>query len=229
LSERDEYFDIYSTPDETGSHTAARPYGMIEYKISNDPKILFVGINPHPGSHRRGVPFSNNKMFWYLLNRAGLLTEQESDLKNDESLKRIYDNKFAPEYGLNFVNLVDRPTVEVTELIAGEEQAGVRRALKIIRTRQPKVACFIGKVTFNKFYGRRECHFGWQPGIQKTRVYLMHFPIRGLASIRVKELKEVKLAAELGALDSKPELTTGNARYGKAVSSDRQFVNYHES
>ena len=48
-------------------------------------KILFVGINPHPGSWDRcGVPFSNNKMFWYLLNRAGLLQEAEHDLKNDQ-------------------------------------------------------------------------------------------------------------------------------------------------
>ncbi|HEX5221834.1 MAG TPA: mismatch-specific DNA-glycosylase [Verrucomicrobiae bacterium] len=197
---------------------------MIKYQISDDPKILFVGINPHPGSHRRGVPFSNNKMFWYLLNRAGLLNEKESDLKNDESLKRMYDDRFASEYGLNFVNLVDRPTVEVTELIKGEEQAGVRRALKIIRTRRPQVACFIGKVTFNKFYGSRECHFGWQWGIQKTRVYVMHFPIRGLASIRVKELKEVKRAAESTAFGGKCALRIGNARYGKAVCSDRDFL-----
>ena len=54
---------------------------MIAYKISKNAKILFVGINPHPGSYRRGVPFSNNKMFWYLLNRAGLLDEAERDLK----------------------------------------------------------------------------------------------------------------------------------------------------
>lgn len=78
-------------------------------------------------------------MFWYLLNRAGLLNERESDLKNDESLKRIYDDKFAPEYGLNFVNLVDRPTVEVTELTKGEEQAGVHRAFGIIRKCRPKL------------------------------------------------------------------------------------------
>ena len=32
-------------------------------------------------------PFSNNKMFWYLITRAGLLDEVESDLKNDELLK----------------------------------------------------------------------------------------------------------------------------------------------
>ena len=54
---------------------------MIAYKTSKHAKVLFVGINPHPGSYRRGVPFSNNKMFWYLLNRSGLLAEAESDLK----------------------------------------------------------------------------------------------------------------------------------------------------
>jgi TDG/mug DNA glycosylase family protein len=170
---------------------------MIAYKISNQAKILFVGINPHPGSYRRGVPFSNNKMFWYLLNRAGLLNEMESDLKNDESLKRIYEEKFIPKYGLNFVNLVNRPTVDVTELENGEEQMGVRRTIKLIRRRRPNVVCFIGKVTFNKFHGSRECDFGWQEKIESTRVYLMHFPIRGPASIRVEDLREVKRAADI--------------------------------
>jgi len=75
---------------------------MIAYKTSKNARILFVGINPHPGSYRRGVPFSNNKMFWYLLNRSGLLEEAESDLKDDKLLKRIYDSKFLPKYGLNF-------------------------------------------------------------------------------------------------------------------------------
>ena len=68
---------------------------MIKYKVSKNARILFVGINPHPGSYRRGVPFSNNKMFWYLLNRAGLLDEVEIDLKSDKSLKHIYDKKFV--------------------------------------------------------------------------------------------------------------------------------------
>ena len=106
---------------------------MIAYKTSKNARILFVGINPHPGSYRRGVPFSNNKMFWYLLNRSGLIEEAESDLKDDQLLKRIYESKFLPKYGLNFLNLVDRPTVDVTQLKSGEEQAGVKQALKIIQ------------------------------------------------------------------------------------------------
>jgi TDG/mug DNA glycosylase family protein len=169
---------------------------MIVYKISKNARILFIGINPHPGSYRRGVPFSNNKMFWYLLNQAGLLQEAESDLKNDQLLKRIYDKKFLPEYGLNFVNLVDRPTIDVTELKKGEEQAGIRRALRVIRNYRPNVVCFIGKIAFNTFYSSRKCEWGWQTEIEGTRVYLMHFPIRGPASVRVKELSEVKLASD---------------------------------
>jgi hypothetical protein len=98
------------------SRRHVRRYDMIAYKVSKHARVLFVGINPHPGSYRRGVPFSNNKMFWYLLNRAGLLEEVESDLKSDKSLKLIYETKFLPKYGLNFVNLVDRPTIDVTKL-----------------------------------------------------------------------------------------------------------------
>ena len=168
---------------------------MIAYKTSKNAKVLFVGINPHPGSYRRGVPFSNNKMFWYLLNRAGLLDEVESDLKRDESLKRIYDTKFLPKYALNFVNLVDRPTIDVTKLTRGEEQAGIKRALDAIRTYKPKVVCFIGKIAFNKFQGSHACDYGWQKDIEHARVYLMHFPIRGPASIRIRELREVNRAS----------------------------------
>jgi TDG/mug DNA glycosylase family protein len=168
---------------------------MIAYKVSKNARILFVGINPHPGSYRRGVPFSNNKMFWYLLARAGVLDEVENDLKSDESLKHIYDKKFVPKYALNFVNLVDRPTRDVTELKKGEEQAGIKRAYQTIRTHKPKVVCFIGKITLNIFRDSRACDYGWQENIGNSRVYLMHFPIRGLASVRLRELSEVKLAS----------------------------------
>src|ERR1039458_6914739 len=169
---------------------------MIAYKISKNARILFVGINQHTASYLPKVPFSNNKMFWYLLNQAGLIHEVESDLKNDQLLKRIYDQKFLRAYGLNLVNLVDRPTIDVTKLKKGEEQARIRRALRIIRRYKPKVVCFIGKIAFNTFCSSRKCDWGWQTEIEDTRVYLMHFPIRGPAAVRVNELSEVKSATD---------------------------------
>src|ERR1019366_3789633 len=89
------------------------------------------------------------------LARAGLLNEVESDLKNDELLKHIYENKFVPKYALNFINLVDRPTKDMTELKKGEEKAGIKRTLKTIQTHKPKAVCFIGNVTLNIFRGSR--------------------------------------------------------------------------
>ena len=169
---------------------------MIRYKISDHPRILFVGINPHHGSFRRGVPFSNNKTFWYLLNRAGVLSETENDLRSDELLKRIYETKFLSHYRLNFVNLINHPTREVTELKRGEEAAGVRKVFKLINERHPRLVCFIGRVTYCKFLGSSNFNFGWQKSIGDSRVYVMHFPIRGAADVRITELKELLQASE---------------------------------
>jgi len=168
---------------------------MIEYRVARSLRILFVGINPHPGSYRRSVPFSNNKTFWYLLNRSGLLNEDESVLKTDTGLKEMYDERFLPKYRLGFINLVERPTREVTELQKGEEDAGVARARSAILLYQPTVVCFIAKVTYNKFCGSRDCDYGWQENIGVSRVYVMHFPIRGPAEIRIRELEELKQAS----------------------------------
>jgi TDG/mug DNA glycosylase family protein len=168
---------------------------MIEYKVARNLRILFVGINPHPGSYRRGVPFSNNKTFWYFLNRAGLLNEDENLLRTNRGLKEMFDTRFLSQYRLGFINLVDRPTVEVTALKKGEEKAGVQRAIQTILTCKPEVACFVGKVTYNKFRGTRDCDYGWQENIGGSRVYVMHFPIRGPADIRIQELEELKGAS----------------------------------
>jgi len=164
---------------------------MIIYKFSKNMKILFVGINPHYGSFRRGVPFSNNKMFWYLLNRAGIINESIRDLKDDARLKHIYTKKFSPEYRLGFVNLVNRATHDVSELMKGEENEGRKRVVSIIKRYEPQVVCFIDKISFEKFSQSKDFDFGWQQDIYKSRTFLMHFPIRGRAEVRVRELIEI--------------------------------------
>jgi TDG/mug DNA glycosylase family protein len=168
---------------------------MIEYKVARNLRILFVGINPHPGSYARGVPFSNNKTFWYLLNRAGLLQEDERILRTDTGLKEMYDQRFLPKDRLGFTNLVERPTREVTDLKKGEEKAGVERVTNTVLVYKPRIVCFIGKVTYCKFRGRRNCDFGWKETLGASRVYVMHFPIRGPAAIRIAELEELKEAS----------------------------------
>jgi TDG/mug DNA glycosylase family protein len=169
---------------------------MIKYKFSFGLKILFVGINPHYGSFKRGVPFSNNKMFWYLLNKADIIDEKFEDLKNDVRLREIYETKFCPVYKLGFVNLINRPTQDVSQLKKGEEIHGRKRILSTIVKYKPRIVCFIGKVTYEKFSNSKNFDFGWQNGLGETKVYVMHFPLRGKASIRIRELKMLRTIAD---------------------------------
>jgi TDG/mug DNA glycosylase family protein len=92
------------------------------------------------------------------------------------------------------VNLVDRPTIDVTELKKGEEQAGLRRALRIIRTYRPKVVCFIGKIAFNTFLQHRKMRLRLADGDWRRESLSDAFPIQSAAAIREKELTEVKRA-----------------------------------
>ena len=169
---------------------------MIRYSYKQ-PMILFVGINPHFGSFDRGVPFSNNKSFWYLLSDAGIIKEKRDELRDDKSLKRMYTTKFNAVYRLGFVNIIDRPTRGVSELKKGEELPGRKKISRIIRTEMPKVACFIGKITYEKYTGSKDFSFGWQNSIDGAKIFVMHFPLRGEAVVRIRELRIIAQAADV--------------------------------
>ena len=168
---------------------------MIRY-TTHKPRILFAGINPHPGSYRRGVPFSNNKMFWYLLSRAGLIEESIDELRDDATLQAVYKKKFNAVYGLGFLNIINRPTRDITLLRKGEERTGRARIARTIKAEKPKVVCFVGKVAYEKFIGHKKFDFGWQPDVGSSKAFVMHFPLRGEAIVRVRELMLVAQVAK---------------------------------
>jgi double-stranded uracil-DNA glycosylase len=170
-------------------------YVMIRFKLSHGMKILFVGINPHPGSYRRGVPFSNNKMFWYLLHDAGLLPETRQDLRDDKKLKEVYNNRFNRIYQLGLINLIDRPTKTVSELRRSESIHGRKRLFAAIRRYHPHIVCFVGKTPYQFFSELSQCTYGWQPKIASSKIYVMHAPHHGPAIIRIHELQELSAAA----------------------------------
>ena len=169
---------------------------MIKYIVPKKPKILFVGINPHYGSYKNGVPFSNNKNFWYLLNKAGLIKEDMSVLKDIRSLRRFYLRKFGTVYNYGFVNLVDRPTRSVAELAHGEELANNKTIRNIIHNRKPGLVCFIGKITYQKFAGVKNIVTGpMKQDVEGCRAFVASFPIRGPNSTRINEFRLVRKIA----------------------------------
>ncbi len=165
---------------------------MIVYNVPENALILFVGINPHPGSFRRGIPFSNNKNFWYILSRAGLIDTPVEDLRNEDNLRKVYSVDFPGVYRYGFMNLVDRPTINTAGLLKGEERDGVARIHNAIMTMKPRIVCFIGKVTYATFSGKKEFSIGLQDfRIHESLVYVASFPIRGPNSTRVAEMAEI--------------------------------------
>jgi TDG/mug DNA glycosylase family protein len=162
---------------------------MIKYPMSYGLRILFIGINPHPGSSRRGVPFSNNKMFWYLLQAAGLLQESREELKNDKLLKQLYA-QIRQKYQFGFLNVVDRPTRTASELTKEELVKGTKRLIARIKKYRPLVVCFVGKVTYRSVKPV-PVSYGWQEPIGASHVYVMHAPHHGPAAVRVEDLKEI--------------------------------------
>lgn len=171
-------------------------YPNLKRQLSQGMKILFIGINPHPGSYRRGVPFSNSKMLWYLLSAAGILPVERAVLRDDESLKKIYDT-ITSVYHIGFMNIIDRPTKTVNELNKNEEHEGKNLILTTIQAYRPEVVCFVGKITYKLFSGVTDFDYGWQPAIQSSKIYTMHTPLRGPSLVRIEELKEIGRATKI--------------------------------
>jgi len=164
---------------------------MIKYQVGPGLKILFIGVNPHPGSDRRGVPFSNNKMFWYLLSDAGLLDESREFLKDDKNLKDLFLHKFKKEYHFGTLNVVNRASRRASELKKEEALPGRKRILAAIYKYKPQVVCFVGKITYNLFSELKKFSYGWQQDIAFSKIYVMHTPLHGAPQVRIKELKEL--------------------------------------
>jgi len=77
-------------------------------------------------------------------------------------------------------------------LFRSEEDVGRRRVSSIIQNYKPPIVCFIGKITYEKFSQLKDFNFGWQKAnVYKSRIFVMHFPIRGKASVRIEELKAI--------------------------------------
>lgn len=172
-------------------------YKRMQYRVSHESKIIFIGANPSPGTYARKIPFSSNKSFWYHLADAGLINEDRDTLKQDELLRKIYLTKFTQQYHLGILNLAERPTKRFSEIKKNEIEPGRKRILAAIKKYRPHVVCFIGKRTYELFKEIKDCTYGWQPSIDSTRIFVMHTPLHGLAKVRVEELKKIGKAAGL--------------------------------
>lgn len=114
--------------------------------ITEQPAILFVGINPGATSGRVGHHFAGPaNPFWRLLHAAGL---------TPVVLTAAEDGRLA-EFGYGLVNLCTRPTRTAAELSRDELARGANRLRAKVRAMRPEVVALVGVTIYPVLFGRR--------------------------------------------------------------------------
>lgn len=122
---------------------------MIEPKIQEYNRIIFVGINPVKGSfNKTGYHyFKNNNMFYKLLFHAGYTKQIETDDK-----LKIYN------FGImNYCNYVCSYPANIPKIILKEARENFK---KIIYIHEPLSIVFLGKFVPKHFFKIKKVEYG---------------------------------------------------------------------
>ncbi len=106
----------------------------------------FCGINPGLSSANTGFPFAHPaNRFWKVIHLAGFTDRQ---LKPEEAEKLL-------DFRCGVTKLVDRPTVQATEVKLHELRSGGRNLIEKIEDYQPAALAVLGKQAFEQGFSQR--------------------------------------------------------------------------
>ncbi len=113
---------------------------MVKDIIDTGLRVLFCGINPGLSSSSLGYPFAHPaNRFWKVLHLSGFTERQ---LKPEEAEQML-------EFRCGVTKLVERPTVQASEVSVQELRSGGRELLTKIEEYQPAV---LGKVRISRSF-----------------------------------------------------------------------------
>jgi len=105
--------------------------------------VVFVGINPSLYSVEQGHYFARKlNRFWPCFSRSRLSDKMRRGLRVE--ILEPHHDKFLPDYGFGFTDLVKRPTANVRDLKPGELEGGAATLIEKLARRRPKMVCFHG-------------------------------------------------------------------------------------
>lgn len=144
-------------------------------------QVLFCGINPGLSTAHHGFHFANgNNRFWKVIHLAGFTERQ---LKPEEE-QHLLDT------GCGITRLVDRPTVEATELSRAELRQGGEALREKVMRHQPRALAVLGKQAYASAFGVRKAPWGRQEiMLGDTQVWVLPNP-SGLNRATLEELVE---------------------------------------
>lgn len=143
--------------------------------------VLFCGINPGRSSAHSGFHFAHpGNRFWKVIHLAGFTRKQ---LRPEEEQQLL-------ETSCGITMLVERPTVQASELAAQElREGGVRLQDKVMRY-QPRALAVLGKEAYKRAFGQNKVEWGQQPNISgDTQIWVLPNP-SGLNRASLEELVE---------------------------------------
>jgi len=154
---------------------------MIRDIISTDLDVLFCGINPGQSTAHQGFHFAHpGNRFWKVIHLAGFTQQQ---LKPE-------DEQRLTETGCGITMLVERPTVQASQLTADELRDGGKRLIDKVLDYQPAALAILGKEAFRRAFQQSKVGWGKQPTfIGKTQVWVLPNP-SGLNRASLEEMVE---------------------------------------
>ncbi|HBM3288276.1 TPA: G/U mismatch-specific DNA glycosylase [Klebsiella michiganensis] len=141
---------------------------MINDILAPDLRVVFCGINPGKSSAHTGFHFAHpGNRFWKVIHQAGFTDRL---LKPEEELQ-LLDTRCG------ITMLVERPTVQASEVELLELRDGGRELVRKMEEYQPRALAILGKQAFEKAF--QVCGVKWgkqQVTIGATEVWVLPNP-----------------------------------------------------
>lgn len=141
---------------------------MISDILAPGLRVVFCGINPGKSSAHTGFHFAHpGNRFWKVIHQSGFTDRQ---LRPEEELQ-LLDTRCG------ITMLVERPTVQASEVALLELRSGGRELVRKIEEYQPQALAVLGKQAFELAFNQRGAKWGKQAmTIGTTQVWVLPNP-----------------------------------------------------
>jgi double-stranded uracil-DNA glycosylase len=127
--------------------------------VGDDPRLVFVGINPGLWTAATGTHFAHpGNRFYPALQLAGVISQQIDRSAGLTDSQRLHFMK----RGIAITNLVARATARASELSRDELRVGGARLRQRILEWSPRVVAFAGVTAFRQAYDEPRASMGRQ-------------------------------------------------------------------
>lgn len=127
--------------------------------VGDDPKLVFIGINPGLWTAATGTHFAHPGNRFYPALRAAGIIDREIDRREGFTAT---DRRHLTDRGIAITNLVMRATVRASELGRDELRAGGESVRDKIALWRPNVVAFAGVTAYREAFGDRSARVGRQ-------------------------------------------------------------------